>query len=171
MTPDHAPQASPRRYAHPVKRAKKILLGIAATLVVLAVGYATYLHYALRHMGDGIHEFGDFLANRIQDVARPVAEADAVLHYDPTGSRFSFRPTANPQQTATVPEAELTNYIQRTMTPKPKLVVFYRQADFATPADRVAFESRIRTSLEAGGAASVTFVFVEQPTTEKSLFE
>jgi hypothetical protein len=154
-----------------MKRAKKILLGLAATLVVLAVGYAIFLHYALRHMGDGFHEFGDFVINRIQEATRPLTEADAVLRYDPTNSRFFIFPTANPKQTATVPEAGLTNYIQRAVTPQPKLVVIYRQTDFPAAADRVAFESRIRTQLEAGGAVSVIFVLAQPAIAGNSLLE
>ena len=157
-----------------MKRVKKILLGVAATVIVLAVGYAIFLHFAMRqmgdHMGDGIRDLIHCMRSRAQEVARPLTEADAVLRYNPTDSRFSFRSTANPEQTTNVTEEELSGYIQREMAPQPKLVVIYRQADFPIPAERTGFESRIRTSLQAGGAASVTFA-VEQPTTANSLFE
>ena len=153
-----------------MKKAKRILIGAAATVVVLAIGYAIFLHDATHHMGDGIGALVQFTVNRVQEVARPLTEADAVLRYEPAASRFSFRQTANPEQTATVTEAELADYLQRAMKPQPKLLVFYRQADFPSPAERAAFESRIRESLQAGGAASVTFA-VEQPTTAKSLLE
>ena len=153
-----------------MKRTRKLLLGAVATIVALGVGYTIFLHYALRHAGEGLGEFVRFAANRIQEVARPLTEADAILRYDHTDSRFTLRPTAKPDQTATLTEAELPDYVSRAMPPQSKLVVFYRQADFPTPTERASFESRIRASLQTGGAASVTFA-VEQPSTAKSLLE
>lgn len=153
-----------------MKRTRKILLGAVATIVVLGIGCSIFHHYALRHAGEGIDELVQFTATRIKELTRPFVEADALLRYDHKDSRFILCPTAKPDQTATLTEAELPDYIRSAMPPQPKLVVFYRQAEFSTPTERASFESRIRASLLRGGAASVTFA-VEQPSTAKSLLE
>ena len=151
-------------------RTKNILVGVAVITVALAVGYTIFLRYAARQSGAALKELVLFTMNRMEEVTRPLTEADAILRYDHTDSRFTLRPTAKSDQTATLTETELPDYIRRAMPPKSKLVVFYHQADFPTPPERASFESRIRASLETGGAASVTFA-VEQPSTAKSLFQ
>jgi hypothetical protein len=135
---------------------------------MLGVGAYLYIDYSAREAARGAAAVVEFGLQRITDAMRPFTEADYVGRYDAAHASFTFRSGQQHDTTSTLTEPELPSFIRSATPAAPKLVIIYEAADFPVPADKAAFESRVRSTLESAGA-SVTFA-ATSPAQSQSLF-
>src|SRR5262245_55365686 len=127
-------------------RARVALLTVIGLLWLASI-YCLYAYYAARTIAEGVNGVVQAFGNEFLKLTKPLVDADFFARYDAATATFTIRQKAVPNESSHVSENGLA---ERIMANGPaSVVIIVHAADFPDSAQLEAFQSRIRSSLEA----------------------